>query len=318
MDQFGFPMDVTPRQLRAFLAVAEEGGFTAASRRLGWAQSAVSTLVADLEGAIGARLFARTSRRVTLTPAGEAMRPRAAALLADLSRAVEAAREPGRARRLVIATVPMLAATLMPAGIRALEEAEPRLQVVLRETAATEALAMVQTGAADLAVGTFGAEGRPGLARLPIGRDALALFCPAGHALADNARGGVAWRQLDGHREIALDTGSALRELVDGARIAAGAPRAQPPFEVSQITTAVAFVAAGLGVAILPEAATPFAPPGEVTIRPLVAPRVTRAVEVICRDGATEPVRAAAATLCAVLAARVQQVSAAIGTSGSG
>ncbi|MBP0491500.1 LysR family transcriptional regulator [Pararoseomonas indoligenes] len=293
-------MDLTTRQLRAFLAVAECGGFTAAARRMGWVQSAVSAGVAELETAIGARLFERSSRRVALTVAGERFRPRAAALLADLAGAVEAAKGAQEAPRLVIATVPLLAATLLPGGIGALRRAVPAVRPALLEVSATEAQAMVAEGAADLAVGTFPPTGDAGLIASGLGRDALMLFLPAGHALATGTRP-LPWRAVEGEAEIALTARSALRELVDAARLAAGIPPCPPAFEVAQMSTAIALVAAGLGIAALPEAAVPLAPRGGVRVRPLDRPAVQREITLIHRAGAAGHVLSAVEHLGAVL-----------------
>jgi DNA-binding transcriptional LysR family regulator len=80
------------RDLRYFLAVAEDGSFTAAAERIFLSQPALSAAVARLERQLGVVLFTRTSRSVTLTDAGAAFAPRAARLLSDAADAVEAAR----------------------------------------------------------------------------------------------------------------------------------------------------------------------------------------------------------------------------------
>ncbi|MCK8787055.1 LysR family transcriptional regulator [Roseomonas sp. NAR14] len=297
-------MDISPRQLRAFLAVAEAGGFTAAARRLGWVQSTISTLVADLEAATGVRLFERSSRRVALSAAGEAFRPRAAALLADLAAAIEAARAPGEEAPLVVATPPLLAAALLPPAIATLRAALPALRVVVREAGATQALGLVTRGEAGLALGTFPPEATPAggatLRRIRLGTDALALFCPAGHPFAAERRA-LPWRRLAGAAEVALTHDSAVRGLVDAARTAAGVPPAPPAFEVAQMTTAIALVAAGLGVAALPMAAAPLAQRGRVAIRPLSEPVVTREIALLRRPGLHGLAAAGATALQAAL-----------------
>src|SRR6185295_8282004 len=81
-------MNITLRQLQAFVAVAATGNFTQAARRMLVAQSAVSVLVRDLEGDLGIRLFDRTTRRVELTAAGVECRATAEKLIADLDDAI--------------------------------------------------------------------------------------------------------------------------------------------------------------------------------------------------------------------------------------
>ncbi|MGY1700218.1 LysR family transcriptional regulator [Geodermatophilus sp. SYSU D00766] len=89
------PDTVDLRQLECFLAVAEEEHFGRAARRLHVTQQSVSERVARLERELGVPLFERTSRRVRLTPAGEAFRPEARRVLAQVRHAAEAARRAG-------------------------------------------------------------------------------------------------------------------------------------------------------------------------------------------------------------------------------
>lgn len=84
--------DLDPRLLRAFVAVAEELSFSRAAERMGLAQQALSAQVRQLEGRLDVKLFKRTTRRVTPTPAGEALLPHARAALAAGAAGVEAVR----------------------------------------------------------------------------------------------------------------------------------------------------------------------------------------------------------------------------------
>ncbi|HEU0019464.1 MAG TPA: LysR family transcriptional regulator, partial [Thermoleophilaceae bacterium] len=84
--------DLDPRLLRAFVAVAEELSFSRAAERVGLAQQALSAQVRQLEGRLDVKLFKRTTRRVTPTPAGEALLPHARAALAAGDAGVEAVR----------------------------------------------------------------------------------------------------------------------------------------------------------------------------------------------------------------------------------
>lgn len=84
--------DLDPRLLRAFVAVAEELSFSRAAERMGLAQQALSAQVRQLEGRLDAKVFKRTTRRVTLTPAGEALLPHARDALAAVDAGIEAVR----------------------------------------------------------------------------------------------------------------------------------------------------------------------------------------------------------------------------------
>ncbi len=84
--------DLDPRLLRAFVAVAEELSFSRAAERMGLAQQALSAQIRQLESRLDAKVFKRTTRRVSLTPAGEALLPHARAALAAVDAGVEAVR----------------------------------------------------------------------------------------------------------------------------------------------------------------------------------------------------------------------------------
>lgn len=126
----------TPRQLEVFIAVHEDQGFGAAAQRLALTPAAVSQLVAELEEALGFRLFDRTTRRVALTAAGSDFLPSAAAVISQLSQAERAAADLRRriTGQLPIAVPQMLAATLLPAVIEAAGRLQPDLQAGVRDT----------------------------------------------------------------------------------------------------------------------------------------------------------------------------------------
>jgi DNA-binding transcriptional LysR family regulator len=84
--------DLDPRLLRAFVAVAEELSFSRAAERMGLAQQALSAQIRQLESRLDAKVFKRTTRRVSLTPAGEALLPHARDALAAVDAGVEAVR----------------------------------------------------------------------------------------------------------------------------------------------------------------------------------------------------------------------------------
>src|SRR5690606_32613841 len=121
---------VDQQQLRYVLAVAETRNFTRAAERCFVAQSALSQRIAHLERALGTALFARTSRRVELTAAGEAFLPLARQSLDAADRAAtEAAAAVGQVRgRLAIGMIPTVAALNVPEVLRRFREKYPAVQ----------------------------------------------------------------------------------------------------------------------------------------------------------------------------------------------
>src|SRR5215469_5394414 len=95
-------VDLDTRLLRAFVAVAEELNFTRASERLFIAQQALSSQIQQLEGRLGVKLFERTTRRVSLTEAGELLLPFAVATLGALDQGLGALESVRRAEQAVL------------------------------------------------------------------------------------------------------------------------------------------------------------------------------------------------------------------------
>lgn len=124
------PLDV--RQLRYFVAVADELNFTRAAERLGVVQQALSTGVAQLEAVLGIRLFERSTRAVALTEAGATWLPHAREALSGVERAEEVARDlaAGRAGRLRVGLAATAALDLTPKLLRAFAERHPGVQLV--------------------------------------------------------------------------------------------------------------------------------------------------------------------------------------------
>ncbi len=291
-------MNITLKQLRAFVAVAEAGSFTRAGDKLHLTQSATSGLIRELERELDIRLFHRTTRRVDLTEAGREFEARVQRLLASLDRSVAdigaiAARRRGR---LAVAAPPLLAATMMPGIIAAFLERYPGIRVILRDVSTDQIVARVIDGDVDCGIGTFAAA-EEGLARTTLMSDALTLFVPAGHSLAGG--GPVRWRDVAAAPLIALTRDSGIRVLVDRSIGAAGLT-AEPAYEVVQIATAIAMVEAGLGVAVLPSYARLVGRRYRVATCAIDGPPVTRDIDLVQPAGRTpSPATAAFAEIAA-------------------
>jgi DNA-binding transcriptional LysR family regulator len=182
------------RQLDAFVAVAEEGAFTRAADRLGVVQPAVSQAVRRLEDELGFALFERTSRRVTLTGAGQDFLPHARAVVTDLEKARRAARElsAGRAGVVRLATTGGawdVAQTLL-AEHRA---AHPQVRVELQPQSRTPKLQAILDGEIDAGL-VHSAPPTPGLAFTETSSEPWHVVVSAAHPLA--SAGPIALRAL--------------------------------------------------------------------------------------------------------------------------
>lgn len=151
-------MEATLRQLSAYAAVARETSFTAAAARLGVSQSSLSRAVADLERQVGAQLLERDTRNVQLTAAGtEALRIAEQILSAHRAGMKELDRFLlGESGTVAVATLPSVAAVLLPQVISGFRQDRPRVAVRLLDGLERAVLNRVLSGDADFAITTVG------------------------------------------------------------------------------------------------------------------------------------------------------------------
>jgi DNA-binding transcriptional LysR family regulator len=276
-------MKITIRQIESFLAVAEFGSFSAASRRMNTAQPALSQAIKDLEAELAVRLFDRTTRRVELTDAGREFRHSAAKVVEELEHAVDNIHDLAERRRgrLRIAAPPLLAAVVLPQAIVEFRSRFPGISVHLADVGTEQIIESVRTGKADCGLGTF-SPAEDGIERMPLMRDSLMLFCGVTSAFSDVTS--VSWRELENQPLITLTRDSGIRLLVEIGFETAEIPL-KPVYEVAQITTAIALVEAGLGVAVLPTYALAAVGHRQVTGKLLTDPGISRDVVMIHATG---------------------------------
>ncbi|MCC4588362.1 LysR family transcriptional regulator [Xanthomonas melonis] len=242
----------TLRQLEFAVAVAEEGGFTAAARRCNTVQSALSHQVAKIEEALGARLFERGPRQVRPTAAGEVFLHNARQTLRAAERLHdEMAQALGTVRgRLTLGQISSLTTVRVPALLRQFRTAHARVDVHLR-TAMSEALLHdLSEGRLDVALVGVGPQVALPAQRLLLHEESLALIVPAAHRFATRKR--VALAELDDEPMAGLVAGAGVRGIVDGAFDQAGL-RQRQQYEVTHADLMRELVAAGLAVAIVPQ-----------------------------------------------------------------
>lgn len=297
-------MKITLRQIESFLAVASDGNFSGAARRLNLAQPALSQAVKDLEGELGVRLFDRTTRRVVLTDAGREFQGSAGQVLGDLDHAVRNARDLAQRRRgrIRIAAAPLLAGVVLPQAVAEFHRRHPGISVEVVDVGTRQIVERVRGGHADCGLGTF-PPGEEGIERTVLTRDQLMLFCDYDSPF--NASTSVRWRELGGSPLVALTRDSGIRLLVEVGYETAQTPM-KPAYEVSLITTALAMVEAGLGVSILPTYAMAAARHRHVAGKILVEPAISRDVVLIHARGRS--VSPAVSAFASVLRYHVQKL----------
>jgi DNA-binding transcriptional LysR family regulator len=278
-------MNVTLRQLRAFVLVARLGSFTRAAQAMHLTQSALSLLVRELESAMNTRLLDRTTRAVGLTVAGSEFFPEAQRILGDLERAIAnvdklMAKERGK---VVIAAPLVLSSTYLPPLLASFRTKFPGIEVELHDTLPTQVLPQVRSGSADLGIGTFAA-GEADLQRMLLFTEAMVGVFPATHRFAGLKR--LTWEDLAKEPIVALRRGSVFRDLADAGFSAVGLTL-QPAFEADYAGSVIGLVDAGLGVAILPGYAAKLVDKSRIRWRRLEKPVIDREVSLVQRVGPT-------------------------------
>ena len=263
-------LDVT--RLRVLVAVARHGSVTAAARELNYAQPSVSHHLARLEAETGVRLIQRAGRGIRLTDAGRLLADRAAEVLGRLDAAEnELAAHAGlSAGRVRLAAFPSALGTIVPAAAAMLRAEHPGMDVRLTEAEPPEALRMLRAGYVDVALvfrhvqgpaGPAGAEENGTRGRLVleepihlVTRGRAACAAPGEHH-AEEVRSGSAPADLAryaGHRWIA-GCDRCRVNLITQCSVAGFTPKIA--FTTDDYVAVQALVAAGLGVATLPDLA---------------------------------------------------------------
>ena len=239
------------QQLRYAVAIAEEQSFTRAAERCFVVQSALSRQIKSLESELGVRLFARTSRKVEVTPAGEAFVKQARLCLQAAERAkASAAAAHGQIRgSLTIGVIPTVTAVNIAAVLGAFRRSYPEVGVHVRTGGSDEFLRRIAAG--ELDVGFLGlAEGVAprGVQMRELSRERLVAVLSNGHRLAGRRR--LCLKDLAGEPFVDFPEGSSGREQSDLAFDRAGLRR-DVSFEVNAADLLTGLVRQGLGAALV-------------------------------------------------------------------
>lgn len=255
-------------QLKTFMAVVDQGGFTAAGRRLGLSQPAVSRAIASLEKELGLPLFVRRRDALSLTEAGSMalthareavrhltlMRTEIAGLVGDIT------------GTLSLASLPSATATLVTPQLRTFAERHPAVTIRLLEGSEEEIRDWLDQGAAEVGVVSLPIKG---LDVAVLGEQEMVAVVPADSALA--VKDTISYSDL-AMQPFVRGTGGCAEVFMPIARRLG--VEFDPAFEAREIAATLEIVRAGLGVSILPRAGLPELP--GVAVRTLVPQTVRR------------------------------------------
>jgi LysR family transcriptional regulator, hydrogen peroxide-inducible genes activator len=243
--------NLSVRDLRAVVTLAERLHFGKAAEDLSIAQPSLSAAVKKVEEAFGERLFERTSRHVELTPAGQRAIQRIRSVLDDLADLARFRLRKdllsGPFRLGLVATIGPYYA---PRFLAALRGRYPQLELALTEALTETLLEMLRHRSLDAAVVCL-PTGEPGLTETPLLRERFLLAVPARHPLA--AAPSVSRDQLEPGEMLVMERGHCLRE--QALETCGATPDSVLPAQAASVETLRHLVAAGNGCALIPEMA---------------------------------------------------------------
>jgi DNA-binding transcriptional LysR family regulator len=271
------------KHLRVFKEVAERGSFSAAAEALNYTQPAVSQQIAALERATGAKLVDRMPRGIRLTDAGRALLPHAEAVIARLAEAEAELESIGamRSGRVRLASFPTGGSSLIPPATAAFHDRHPGVELILSVAEPSEGLEQLMRGQVDIALlleSGFEPEPRgEHVERIPLLEDPMFLALPRDHRLAGKRR--VTLGELADETWMHGSRGACA--CPDGAIFlrACHTTGFEPHVALQNDDYAAiqGFVAAGVGVALIPQLALESVR-DDIVIRELAEPKPVRHV----------------------------------------
>lgn len=289
----------TLRQLQYVVAVAEHRSFRKAAQACSVSQPALSTQVAQLEQALGVRVFDRDSTHVQVSAAGAAvvdgsrrLLASAHALAGDCQRAVDPLAGPMR-----LGVIPTVGPYLLPEVAGALHKSFPRVRFSWVEDRTGELMKQLHEGHLDGAVVALESDALGEVQSLVLGRDPFFLATAPHHALAKD-ESAVTPQVLSGEQVLVLSEGHCLGEQV--AEVCGRARGAELEVQTTSLSTLAQIVAGGTGVTLLPALAAGLENRGgSLHLRPFRPRAPGRTLALVWKKGggAQESLRAIAPTL---------------------
>ena len=270
------------RQLRYIVALAEERSFTRAAMREHIAQPALSQQIQRLERELGLALVERTTRRVTITEAGELLVARARRILAELTAAQDELQSLRgfQTGRVTVGAIHTMGPIDLSAALASYHRRHPFVELTVREHSSEELADLLRVDELDLAfLSVTERIESHGLALEQLVSEELVAAVPRDHRLAGRDR--IRMAELAGEQFVSYREGARLRELLEeGAHQSGFEPNVK--FESNESQRIRALVARGLGVAIIPRSDAVASGPA-VAIASLTEPELNRDITLAWR-----------------------------------
>ncbi|RRZ91055.1 LysR family transcriptional regulator [Erwinia sp. 198] len=273
-------MNYTLRQLRVFVAVAQQRSFSHAGQMIGLSQSAVSHSVKELESEMGIRLLDRTTREVMLTEAGVQLASRLERLLEELNTTLLDVRSYGQQRSgtVRIAASQTISAHLMPQCLAASQLHFPEIKIMLRDRPQQWVLQSIRNAEVDfgIVIGPLQVEDLEDEAIL---EEPFLLLCRQDDPLAAEKK--ISWQMLNRRLLVLQDYSSGSRVLIDEA-LRQQQVKVDIVQEIGHPATLYPMVEAGIGISILPALALPL-PQGRPLLVRRITPEINRSIMLVRR-----------------------------------
>lgn len=276
-------MNLTIRQLRSFIAIADFGSFTRAASAVHLSQPSLTVQIRQLEQSLGVRLVDRNTRSASLTALGRDLLPTFRRMLAELDAVISDTRDIAAKKRGIVrlASLPSFAAAILPSAVASFRADYPAIQFIIRDAVGKRIASLVKDETVEFGI-TAGRIADPELDVTALMRDRMHALLPHDHPLARRKR--ITPAMLIAYPLILMDEESTVRQAVNAGFQDAGLSAAAA-FEATYMATAVGMAQVGLGVAILPSSAIEARPSAMLKSRPIEGASFTRQIWMVRRVG---------------------------------
>ncbi len=277
-------MNVTIKQMQAFVAVARARSFTGAAKDLKMSQPALTNAIHQLEESLGVELLERTTRRVRLSEKGLGFLLTAERLVGEFANAVSHVRAERQRERihLSIAAVPSVSVLILPKMLHHFAESRSNLTLHLRDANSSAVQRHVIAGEVDLGFGTQ-CESESNLKFEPLLSDRFGIVCQRDHPLAKEPEP-VKWEKLTISPFFGVAKDSGLRPLLERVSHLLPPPTA-PHFEFSNALTLCAMLEEGMGFTVMPYLAMAALRSSQLVYREVEGPAIERSIGLFLRRG---------------------------------
>lgn len=249
---YGHIPDIGARQLAAVLAVAENGSFVAAAAELRVSQPALTRTIKRVEDVLGVRIFERTTRAVRLTAAGREFVAMAQRIANDLRIAGQSMRELAEQQRgqVIVSAIMSVANGVLPEAVAVYRRERPGVEIQIRDGIHGDVIDDVKSGAADFGV-DYLQDVPEGVATTLLGKGFFDLVASRRSEIGASGRRSIRFDELRDVALVSLPPGSQTRRVLDATAAVREIPL-NHAVVVSQVTTLLTFVRAGVGVGLAP------------------------------------------------------------------